>query len=67
MPTVQKYDIPVNFTVYAESEVEAERLVLKYVDKMIREFDLGTEITDHELLVFVSEDSCDGCGNNDPS
>ena len=56
----QKYDIPINLTVFAKDEQEAEQIALLYLrtaDKVIS----SAEIGDYELFKFVPSDLAQSC------
>lgn len=50
-----KWDIPINFTVVAASEEEAEALVQKVIKRSILRYGLGG-IVDYEFFEFVSQE-----------
>lgn len=64
-PLSLKYDIPVNFTIYGDSEQEAENRLMRFLNLAITEFELENEITDYEIFEFIPATACDGRGNND--
>ena len=57
-----KYDVPVNFKVFDETEEKAIYKLQKFLHRAILEFDLDKEIVDHDLFEFIqSPPICEGC------
>lgn len=49
-----KWDIPINFQVSADTEAEAESIIVQELYKMIKRRGLG-ELIDFDLFEFVAE------------
>lgn len=60
-----KFDIPINVSVLANNETQAERRVLVFLVKAIKEFGVEHSVTDFEYFEFIAEQySRSGCGDN---
>ena len=67
-----KFDVPINFEVFAPDEVEACNKLQRFLHNAIVTFGLEKEIVEHELFEFIPEhcteaskkSSCFGCGND---
>lgn len=57
---LNKWDIPVNFTITATTEQEAEQLIIVEIYKMLNKRGLQ-EIVDFELIEYYSSDEGDVC------
>jgi hypothetical protein len=60
-----KFDIPINFTVLAESEQNAVLFVHKLLKSAIHRRGLGDIIEFEDFIFIANESSCIGCGNHD--
>lgn len=60
-----KWDIPINFTVVAKTEQQAEHMVKHMIRRSIRRYGLG-ELIDFDFFEFIGsdEDPCTGCRND---
>lgn len=55
-----KFDIPINISILAKDEAEAERVVLAYLRTAGKVIDCP-ELIDYELFEFVSNDLSQSC------
>ena len=59
-----RFDIPINFSVEAKTEGDAERLLYKELTRMIAKHGYG-ELIEFQNFEFIAEESCcGGCGDN---
>lgn len=59
-----KFDIPINFTIEASTELLAEKAIKHLLDTMILKRGLET-ILEYDNFEFIVEDSsCSGCRDN---
>jgi hypothetical protein len=61
---LDKYDIPINFTVTGKSEHDAETQLYGVLDRMIAKYGLENLIEYEDFKFIASESCCGGCGDN---
>lgn len=60
-----RFDIPVNISVDANNEQQAEKYVIEFLRTSFREFANDYRLIDSELFEFIAKESCNsGCGDN---
>ena len=62
-----KFDIPINFEIYSDTEENAVFNLQKFLHQAIIEFGLDREIVEHDVIEFAEADSeCHhgGCRDN---